>query len=63
VAEAQAQMREGQVLRVPITTMEAALAQEFMKGEAAGIRALLAIPTTFIEAHRDDDREGEADVE
>jgi hypothetical protein len=42
--------------------MEAALAQEFMKGEAAGIRALLAIPTTFIETHRDDDKEGEIDV-
>jgi hypothetical protein len=54
-------MREGQVLRVPISTMEAALSQEFMKGEAAGIRALLAIPTTFLEAHKDDDRESEGE--
>lgn len=49
VAEAQAQIREGQVLR-NATEVSTVGEHNFMKGEAAGIRALLALPSTIVES-------------
>lgn len=54
VGLAQAHLRERQIL-----TRSAQPDDDFLKGEAAGIRVLLAIPETFIEAHKDDNLEGE----
>lgn len=49
VATAQAQMREGPVLRTP-TSMENLGQHNFEKGEAAGMRALMVLPITVIES-------------
>jgi hypothetical protein len=49
VATAQAQAREFPVLRTA-TTPENLGEQNFMKGEAMGMRALIALPATIIES-------------
>jgi hypothetical protein len=51
--------REGQVLR-NASTAENLGEHNFMKGEAMGLRALIALPSTFIEAHKDDDKPQES---
>lgn len=52
VVSAQAQMREGPVLRTP-TTPENLGQHNFEKGEAAGMRALMVLPNTVIESATD----------
>lgn len=61
IGNAQALNREGKVLRNP-TSPEELGEHNFMKGEAMGLRALIAIPSTFIEAHKDDDKEPEGEI-
>jgi hypothetical protein len=62
VANAQALMREGPVLRTA-TTLENIGDHNFQKGEAAGMRALLALPQTVIESAneqlKDEDNESQ----
>lgn len=52
VATAQALMREGPALR-SATTHENLGEHNFAKGEAAGMRALIALPETIIESNID----------
>jgi hypothetical protein len=59
IVNGQAGSREGKILRTPVASMEAALAQEFMKGEAAGMRLILTIPENFLAAGQAKDEETE----
>lgn len=61
IVNGQAGSREGKILRSPVTSMEAALAQEFMKGEAAGMRTILTIPEDYLAAVQAKETETEVD--
>jgi hypothetical protein len=50
-AETQIKVRERSILNQRVKSVDEALEQECLKGEILGMRALIALPQTFIEAH------------
>lgn len=50
--EAQAKLREGTVVLQPLKSADKVYEQEFVKGEAAGLRMALALPKQVIDACR-----------
>lgn len=61
IAKAQQHERSQRVILTPLESQDQALAQEFMKGEFAGIGVLLAIPQTEVDLY--DELLNEADKE
>lgn len=54
MVEAQIQFRDGQVLRRPLSSTEKVYEQEFVKGEAAGMATVLALPKQIVDTIRAD---------
>lgn len=46
--------RDGQVLRKPLASIDKVLEQEFVKGEAAGMAMVLALPKQIIDSVKAD---------
>jgi hypothetical protein len=54
VVTAQQKLRDGTVLRKPLESADKVFEQEFVKGEAAGMGVVLALPQQIIDAIRAD---------
>jgi hypothetical protein len=49
MAEAQIDRRKNEIFLKPLTSMDAVVGQEFLKGEATGIATFMAFPQTVID--------------